>query len=323
MRNLKNLLHRKLYWKRPNLTLVRIFVYDILQHVFNWCCFFFLENELSGFREKCSEFETEKANLSAQIATFASTITELENQLSVSVAEIAKLQRASNKLEIETTEFRHQRNIAVDEKDESFKMVERRNTEIERMKSEMENLTRQLENAVAAKCEALAQVDEVGSMKLTIEYREKQIIQERELLNEQIQILTDDLRNRTEELLNMRRDNTSRCIQLETKLAEKTQELAVTTDTVKMLTDLNTNLTNKAQELTQKLQNGRETFLNSQEAMEKEMEAQAKLAQLYKQMSDDKLQLSETLAKAVNEVSYCNIILVTKCPRVILFIRLL
>lgn len=213
------------------------------------------------------------------------------------------MQRACNKLEVEATEFRHQRNIAIDEKEELTKMMDRRNSEVARLKEEMDNLTKQLESAVTSKCEALAQIDEVASMKISIEYREKQILQERTLLNEQIQILNEDLRNRTEELLNMRRDNTSRCIQLETKLNEKTQELAVATDTIKMFTDLNNTLTNKVQELTQKLKTEKENFQNTQEAMEKEMEAQAKLSELYKQMSDEKIQHAETLSKAVQEVS--------------------
>lgn len=254
------------------------------------------------FHDKHNELINEKNNLSSQLAASAETITELEVQLSASVTEVAKLQRACNKLEIEGTEFRHQRNIATDERDESLKMMERRNSEVDRLKAELETLTKQLETAITTKCEALAQVDEVASMKITLEYREKQILQERTLLNEQIQMLTVDLRNRTEELLNMRRDNTSRCIQLETKLAEKTQELAVATDTIKLLTDLNNNLSNRTQELTQKLQTEKEAFFSTQEAMEKEMEAQAKLNQLYKEMSDEKLQHAKTLSNVVAEV---------------------
>lgn len=266
--------------------------------------FFLTEKDLLEFQDKHDELVNENVSLSCKLAASSETVSELETQLSSSVTEVAKLQRACNKLEIEATEFRHQRNIAVDERDEAMKMIERRNSELDRLKSEMESLTKQLENAIAAKFDALAQIDEVASMKITLEYREKQIVQERGLLNEQIEMLTTDLRNRTEELLNMRRDNTSRCIQLETKLAQKTQELGIATDTIKMYTDLNNNLSNKVQELTQKLQTEKETYTNTLEAMEKEMEAQTKLNQLYKEMSDEKIQYCKTLTNAVDEVRY-------------------
>lgn len=63
--------------------------------------------------------------------------------------------------------------------------------------------------------------------------------QERALLSRQMESLNEDLHQKTEELLNMRRDNTLRCIQLETKLTEKMQELANANDQIKALTDMN------------------------------------------------------------------------------------
>lgn len=66
--------------------------------------------------------------------------------------------------------------------------------------------------------------------------------QERALLNKQMESLNEDLHQKTEELLNLRRDNTLRCIQLETKLAEKMQELAAAADQIKTLTDINSRL---------------------------------------------------------------------------------
>lgn len=61
-------------------------------------------------------------------------------------------------------------------------------------------------------------------------------------MNKQMESLSEDLRQRTEELLNLRKDNTLRCIQLETKLNEKTQELTAALDHIKSLTDINDNL---------------------------------------------------------------------------------
>lgn len=245
----------------------------------------------------------ERDGLHNKFEAATKTISELENQISISISEITKLQTQCNKLESETADFRHQRNLAVDERDELSKMVERRNAEVERMQSDINLLSKQLDAAVTAKCEALAQSDEVASMKLTIEYKEKRLEQERTLLNNQIQSLTEDLNQRTEELLNMRRDNTSRCIQLETKLTEKTHELAVALEQIKSLTDINNNLKQKAEELAEKLTNQRELYAKTNESYMHELEAQTKLADLYKNTSEEQQQHVETLTKAMAEVS--------------------
>lgn len=80
--------------------------------------------------------------------------------------------------------------MAVDERDEQMKMMQRRNAELERLQLDIETMTKQLEDAVNTKCEALAKADEVASMKVTLEYREKRLEQERSLMNDQIQSLT-------------------------------------------------------------------------------------------------------------------------------------
>lgn len=80
--------------------------------------------------------------------------------------------------------------MAVDERDEQIKMMQRRNAELDRLQLDIETITKQLEDAVNTKCEALAKADEVASMKVTLEYREKRLEQERSLMNDQIQSLT-------------------------------------------------------------------------------------------------------------------------------------
>lgn len=181
-------------------------------------------------------------------------------------------------------------------------MIQRRNGEIERLQSDLNSITKQLESAINAKCEALAQADEVASMKITLEYKEKRMEQERALLNNQKDILTQELHQRTEALLNMRRDNTSHCIQLETKLSEKTQELAVATEQIKSLTELNGNLAARNDELNQKLLNQREVEEKMNESYIYEMEAKTKMANTYKTMFEESQQLAEKLKEALGEV---------------------
>lgn len=263
-----------------------------------------LEETLSELQTKHEILISEYETLKNKLENARLTISELESQLLTSVQDVAKYQSACNQLELDVAEFRKQRNLAVDEKDELVKMMERREAEIERLRSDIASLSSQLENAFAAKCQALASSEEVASKKLALEYREKRMEQERALLNNQVQQLTQDLNQRTEELLNMRRDNTSRCIQLETKLAEKTQELAFANENIKALSEINNNLSTKAEELTQKLLNEKEMMIKTKESFEHELEAKTKLADLYKEMSEDKSAVAEELALAMAEVNF-------------------
>lgn len=75
------------------------------------------------------------------------------------------------RLESDCVEYRRQRDLAADERNEAVKMVERRNNELQRMQEDITSLTNQLQAAIQAKCEALAQADEVESMKLALDYK--------------------------------------------------------------------------------------------------------------------------------------------------------
>ncbi|KAF7268978.1 hypothetical protein GWI33_017962 [Rhynchophorus ferrugineus] len=240
------------------------------------------EKSYTELKEQNESVQTENEALKARLEAASTSITELESQVSKLSAELIKLQSQSNQLEAESAEFRHQRNLAVDERDEHLKMIQRRNAEIERMQLDVNTLTKQLEDAVNTKCEALAKADEVASMKVTLEYKEKRLEQERSLMNSQIESLTGELQQRTEELLNMRRDNTSRCIQLETKLTEKTQELN--------------------EELAQKLFSQNETHLKMTESYVCEIEAKTKMANAYKSMYEESQQHAQELKDALSEV---------------------
>lgn len=192
--------------------------------------------------------------------------------------------------------------MAIDERDSIQRMVERRDAELGRLQGDLELLKGQLEAAISAKCQALAQADEVASMKLTIEYKEKRLEQERSLLNKQMESLNQDLHQKTEELLNMRRDNTLRCIQLETKLTEKMQELAAAADQIKALTDLNGRLEQRVDDLNTKLTQQKELYTKTTESFNNELQAQTKLAELHKKDCDEHAEHIKKLTAAIEEL---------------------
>ncbi|XP_066254200.1 nucleoprotein TPR isoform X1 [Euwallacea similis] len=255
--------------------------------------------EIKGQNEALtSENEAHKARLEAANIS----ITQLESQVSNLSSELIRLQTQSNQLEAEAAEYRHQRNLAVDERDETVKMIQRRNAQIESLQLDIETLTKQLQDAVSTKCEALAKAEEVASMRITLEYGEKRLEQERALMSSQIESLTEELQNRTDELLNMRRDNSSRCIQLETKLLEKTQELTVASEQLKSFNELNESLAARNEELAQKIFNLNETHSKVSESYVSEIDAKTMMTNTYKSMLEETQKHAEELKNALNEV---------------------
>ncbi|XP_060520751.1 nucleoprotein TPR isoform X2 [Cylas formicarius] len=260
------------------------------------------EKTHSDLKEQNEVLQSEKEALNARLQAASTSISELELQVSNLSSELIKLQSRSNKLEAETAEYRHQRNLAIDEREEQLRLVQRRTEEIERMQLDTNSLTKQLEDAINAKCEALAQVNELASMKATVEYKEKRFEQDRQLLDNQIESLRAELHQRTDELLNMRRDNSSRCVQLETKLTEKIQELVVAQDQIKTLTELNDSLKTRNEELAQKIFNEREKTSKLSESYMSEIEANTKMANAYKTMYEQSQQHAKGLQDALAEV---------------------
>ncbi|XP_050308541.1 nucleoprotein TPR isoform X2 [Anthonomus grandis grandis] len=268
-----------------------------------------LETKSSNSDKRCTDlsdqnktFLSENESLTARLEAAAASISELENQVSTMSADVIRLQTQANQLEEEAARFRQERNLAVNERDEHVKLLQRRTFEMERMQMDLNTLEKQLEDAVKAKCEALANADEVKSMKLTLEYKEKRLEQEKSLMNSNIENLTEELRQRTDELLNMRRDTTSRCVQLDIKLAEKTQELIVANEQLKAVTELNENLTQRNEELSQKIFNLSEEQAKVNQTYICEIEAKTKMMNSYKDMYESSQKHVEELQAALKEV---------------------
>lgn len=253
-------------------------------------------------QDKFEAAETNLKDSNVKLKGALDTISELESQVSACTADMLKLQGACNRLENEVADLRHQRNSISSEKDDLYNQFNRSSAEVERLQMEVTTLTTQLQTAINAKCEALAEVNEILSMKMTLEFKEKRLDQERALLNNQVETLSESLNDRTEELLNLKKDNSLRSVQLENKLIERTQELAVAEESNKNLTEINDNLTSRVEELAEQLRTERDNDQKTHELYQQEIEAQTKLADLYKNMSEQTKEHSEELAKAVNEL---------------------
>ncbi|XP_046654064.1 nucleoprotein TPR-like isoform X3 [Daphnia pulicaria] len=81
--------------------------------------------------------------------------------------------------------------------------------------SQLKALTDQPVHANKEKSEALIKTEELNSQQLTLEYKERRLDQERELFVRQQRLLQDELETRTREIMTIRREKTSRVLELE------------------------------------------------------------------------------------------------------------
>lgn len=115
-----------------------------------------------------------------KLQNYNQNVTELRSQLDTESNECKQL--------LETTS-----SYEKDDRDHLLKLIERQNSELERLQQDLRAYQQQLKAAITAKCEALALVDEIESKDVALDFKERRIEQEREILHKQIQTLSQDL----------------------------------------------------------------------------------------------------------------------------------
>ncbi|CAD6998549.1 unnamed protein product [Ceratitis capitata] len=183
--------------------------------------------------------------------------------------------------------LRNEKNSIAEERDSLLKLIERQKSELDRLQEEIHSYQQQLKNAITAKCEAIARVDEIESQKVSLDFKERRMEQERTMLHNQIRTLTDDLNRNISELQSIRRENTVQGMHLEAKLSDKTEELKIAQTQCAQYKETIDRLTQNVQDLSNKLLNQNEEANKMMDFYKKELEAKTKLAELYKSNCED------------------------------------
>ncbi|CAL7943180.1 unnamed protein product [Xylocopa violacea] len=228
--------------------------------------------------------------------------TELQSNLDQAKNNIQKLQENVKRLEKENADLRRQRDTVVDERDALQLQVERRDTEIERMHTELSSLGTQLQNAVAAKCQALAETEEIRSREITLDFKEKRLEQERALISQQMAGLEEELAKRMSELQATRAEASARALLTDTRLAQRDEELRIANEATAQLRESYTSLQRRCDELAQKLEDQRTHEISMHASYREEIGAQTRLADLYKGMADEANAKAEEFSNAVKEL---------------------
>ncbi|KAL9918986.1 nuclear basket protein megator [Glossina fuscipes fuscipes] len=259
-------------------------------------------NRLHDYEQKTEDLQAQIEDYEVKLQNLQQNVTELRSQLDTVSSERMHLLDTTSTCEKEFNQLRKEKKALSDERDQLLKMIERQNSELERLQQDLKGYQQQLKAAIAAKCEALARVDEVESKEVSIDFKERRMEQEREMLHKQVQALTQDLNRNVNELQNIRRENTMQSLHLEARLTEKIEELKIAQNQCNQYKETNERLTQNVQDLSNKMLSQNEEAQKMMDYYKKELDAKAKLAELYKSNCDDTELERTELGAAISEL---------------------
>ncbi|KAH8280493.1 hypothetical protein KR018_008595 [Drosophila ironensis] len=233
---------------------------------------------------------------------FEQNVTELRTQLDQVVSEREQLQEAMVGYQQTIAQLRKEKTNGLEERDSLLNMNERQAAELERLKQDVHAYQQQLSTAIAAKCEAIARLDEIQSKEVSLELKERRMEGERSTLQQEIQLLTSDLNRTNAELQTIRRDHSLTVLSLQTQLREKVDTLqhvqSQHAQAVKTIGDLNKQIEEQAQNAYTHKQSTNEYV----DALKNELEAMEKYAQVYKKTETETLAERDVLLNAITEM---------------------
>nr|CAD7402112.1 unnamed protein product [Timema cristinae] len=267
-----------------------------------------LENELAKIQQEHNNDKNQLTKTGQDLHTVESKLKTLENDLQTQQDLVQRLER-------ENSEYRQQRNSALDERDSLQRLWERRAVELERIQEECKSLNLELKAANISKSEAITKYEEVKSLQESLLYKESRFEKERIFLNNTIKTLTDELNKHTSDLNQARRDYMNRLLTLEGQLSTNTEQVQLDFSVLiaierfqtaeRTIEELKTklNISNeKIEKLSDKLKEQREDEIRLKETYDKELEAQRKMVELYKDKSCSADSKSEELTSGVKQL---------------------
>lgn len=212
-----------------------------------------------------------------KFTSFELNVNELRTHLDQMSSERVNLMDTIAKGEQTISQLRKEKASVVEERDSMMKVIERQQAELERLKQDLHTYQQQLSSAIAAKCEAIARVDEIQSKEVALELKENRMESERDMLHKEILLISGDLNKSNAELQNIRREHTINTMQLQSCLKEKTESL-------KLMQEQYEQAVKTIGELTSKIEMQNDTAFKQNQATEeyvgklkKELDAKEKL----------------------------------------------
>ncbi|XP_057373674.1 nucleoprotein TPR-like [Daphnia carinata] len=256
---------------------------------------FELDSQLQQLQDQGKKEEKHIQELTDAKAKVDADLTSSQEQLRLVSAKLALLEASHQ-------EWSKEKESLLEEKENLNSLLSRRNDDLDRLTGELKSLTDQLVHANKEKSEALIKTEELNSQQLALEYKEKRLNQERELIVRQQRLLQDELESRTKEVMMIRREKTSKVLELQADVSEKIEELRIAHKSIGELTATIEGHEKHIKELNDKVKELGETEMKMSENHRNELRSQMRLCELYKASSEDAQAKADELTKATEEL---------------------
>ncbi|XP_074653725.1 nucleoprotein TPR-like isoform X2 [Tubulanus polymorphus] len=227
---------------------------------------------------------------------------QLDEKHSQSTQKLSELQTEHEKLQLKLSQLEIGKNHLEDEKSEMNLALERKNREIQTLTCDWKEMSEKIAEANKTKYEVLAKLEEVESREITSKHNENRKAQELSRVESLNKWLQDELDKKSDQLQEIRRDMSSRILELSSMNTEKEEEIAALRDASESLRKTNAAQTEKIEYYVEKLKQIRDSQIKIEEEFNNELSAKEKLVKLYKESAQEKAKHKTELLSAVEEL---------------------
>uniref|UniRef100_A0A8C4ZFU3 Nucleoprotein TPR n=1 Tax=Gadus morhua TaxID=8049 RepID=A0A8C4ZFU3_GADMO len=175
--------------------------------------------------------------------------------------------------------------------------------EAERRELAREDLLTHLTESNRVKMEVQLKLDEIQSSEASIQGRERRVVQEKQLLQQQTERLSAELKTKSEELLSSARERGQETLELRCALDNTTEQVSGLQGQLAALREVSEGHHRRAEDLNNKLKQCKEQQCAMEEKYRNELNAHIKLSSLYKGAASESEDKNQELGRAVEELS--------------------
>ncbi|KAI7809880.1 nucleoprotein TPR isoform X2 [Triplophysa rosa] len=252
--------------------------------------FFNLEKKLAESQEQFLSQSKENNSIEEENARLTEELKKLKDiEEEQGTTQESKPPRAKYEIEAENREL--------------SRLLEKRSQEVENLSEDLKRLNDKLVETNTVKMELQFKLDELQSSEVSIQYREKRMEQEKELLQNQNTWLNSELKSKTDEVYTLSRVKGKEILELRCSLESKTGEVTRLQDQVNTLKKNNDSLQKSTEDLMNKLKEAKDQQTSMEEKYRNELNANLKLCNLYKDAAADSEAKNAELNRAVEELN--------------------
>ncbi|XP_043193787.1 nucleoprotein TPR-like [Amphibalanus amphitrite] len=252
--------------------------------------------------QQLQEAQQELQKQSSQLEEQQQAAARLQEQRTTATADYRKADAGLTRALAAELAACRERDQVLSDKASLVQQLQRRAAGVARLTTELADRGAELAAANAAKCRALAQVGEIAAKEINFQYREKKMASEKEVLEKQMPLLLESLKSQAEELSTLRRQHSSRILQLQADLANKMDQLGTEQAEKERLTQQAADLEQRLTELVEKPRLQREAEIEQEENYRQQLRSQERLAQPYKEGVEKAEARSNEMLRSVDEL---------------------